>query len=389
MIFIFDERINRNNTNSVKWDLNSTIFGKEEVIPMWVADMDFKAPEQVLEALREVIDHGVFGYSTRTDSYYKAIIRWFEMYHDWKIEKDWISFTPGVVPGLKIAINAYTKPGDKVMIQTPVYYPFYDVIKNNERIIVKNEMIYTEKGYIIDFDDIEEKFKDDKLKLMILCSPHNPVGRVWTKDELEKIAGLAEKYNKLVISDEIHADLIYKGYKHLPFQKINEYTKNNTISFNAPSKTFNIAGLETANAVIPNFDLKEKFENSKSRYSSDLTNIFGIRGLEAAYNYGRDWLDNLLDYLQENIDFIEEYLENNIPQIKFVKPEGTYLLWLDMRELGDEDTVKEILINEAGVGLEEGSIFGEEGKGFFRMNIATTKEIIKKALFNIDKAFNK
>jgi cystathionine beta-lyase len=224
---------------------------------------------------------------------------------------------------------------------------------------------------------------------MILCSPHNPVGRVWTKDELEKIAFLAEKYNKIVISDEIHADLIYKGYKHTPFQKINEYTKYNTISFNAPSKTFNIAGLETANAVIPNFDLKNKFENSKSRYGSDLTTIFGIKGLEAAYNFGRDWLDNLLDYLQENIDFIEEFFENNIPKIKFVKPEGTYLLWLDMRELGDEDTVKDILINEAGVGLEEGSIFGEAGRGFFRMNIATTKEIIKKALLNIEKAFNK
>jgi cystathionine beta-lyase len=372
MIFIFDEKINRSNTNSVKWDLNETIFGKEEVIPMWVADMDFKAPNEVLDALKKIIDHGVFGYSTRTESYYNSIIRWFEIYHDWKIEKEWISFTPGVVPGLKIAINAYTKPGDKIMIQTPVYYPFYDVIKTNERVIVKNEMIYSKKGYIIDFDDLEKKFKDKNLKLFILCSPHNPVGRVWTKDELEKIANLAKKYNILVISDEIHADLVYKGYKHIPFQKISEYSKNNSISFNAPSKTFNIAGLETANAVIPNPELKKKFENSKARYSSDLTNIFGIRGLEAAYNYGRDWLEDLLDYLQENIDYIEQYLNNNIPQIKFVKPEGTYLLWLDMRELGDEDTVKDILINDAGVGLEEGSIFGEEGKGFFRMNIATT-----------------
>jgi cystathionine beta-lyase len=226
------------------------------------------------------------------------------------------------------------------------------------------------------------------MKLFILCSPHNPVGRVWKKEELKKIADLAEKYGKIVISDEIHADLVYKGFKHIPFQKISEYVKNNTITFTAPSKTFNIAGLETANAIIPNKELKELFEKTKTRYSSDLTNIFGIRGLEAAYNYGRDWLDELIWYLEENIDFIDEYFKSNIPQIKFFKPEGTYLLWLDMRELGDEETVKDILINKAGVGLEEGSIFGEGGKGFFRMNIATTRKIIEKALNNMNEAFN-
>ncbi|MDK2945645.1 MalY/PatB family protein [Geotoga petraea] len=388
MVNIFENIVNRKNTNSVKWDLNETIFGKSDVIPMWVADMDFKAPEEVLNALKEVVDHGVFGYPTRTDSYYNAIIRWFGIYHEWKIEKNWISFSPGVVPGLKIAINALTNPGDKILIQTPVYYPFYEVIKNNERKIVKNEMIYTDSGYIMDFEDLEDKFKDDKMKLFILCSPHNPVGRVWKKEELKKIADLAEKYGKIVISDEIHADLVYKGFKHIPFQKISEYVKNNTITFTAPSKTFNIAGLETANAIIPNKELKELFEKTKTRYSSDLTNIFGIRGLEAAYNYGRDWLDELIWYLEENIDFIDEYFKSNIPQIKFFKPEGTYLLWLDMRELGDEETVKDILINKAGVGLEEGSIFGEGGKGFFRMNIATTRKIIEKALNNMNEAFN-
>ncbi len=389
MICIFDKNIDRSNTNSVKWDLNETIFGKEEVIPMWVADMDFKAPKEVLEALYSIVDHGIFGYSTRTDSYYNSIIRWFEKYHNWKIDKKWISFSPGVVPGLKIAINAYTEPGDKIMIQSPVYYPFYDVIKKNNRNIAKNEMIYTDKGYIIDFENMEEQFKDDELKLFILCSPHNPVGRVWTKNELEKIAELAEKYNILVISDEIHADLVYKGNVHVPFATINEFTKQNTITFNAPSKTFNIAGLETANAIIPNRRLKHKFEKSKNRYSSDLTNIFGIKGLEAAYDYGRDWLDNLLDYLQDNINFIDKYLKENIPEITFVKPEGTYLIWLDMRKLGDEKKVKDILINEAGVGLEEGSIFGNDGTGFFRMNIATSRNIIEKALENIKYAFTK
>ncbi|MGM0640537.1 MAG: MalY/PatB family protein [Thermotogota bacterium] len=388
MIYIFDKNINRKNTNSVKWDLNETIFGKKEVIPMWVADMDFKAPKEVLDALTSIVDHGIFGYSTRTDSYYNSIIRWFEKYHDWKIEKEWISFSPGVVPGLKIAINAYTNPGDKIMIQTPVYYPFFDVIKNNDRKIVKNEMIYTDKGYIIDFEDMENKFKNDEIKLLILCSPQNPVGRVWKKTELKNIANLAEKYNKLVISDEIHADLVYRGNIHIPFASINDYTKENTITFNAPSKTFNIAGLETANAVIANKNLKDKFEESKNRYSSDLTNIFGIKGLEAAYNFGRDWLDQLLNYLQNNINFIDDFLKENIPEISFVKPEGTYLIWLDMRKLGNEKEVKDILINKAGVGLEEGSIFGNEGEGFFRMNIATNKDIIEKALRNIKLAFN-
>lgn len=389
MIYIFNKNINRKNTNSVKWDLNKSVFGKEEIIPMWVADMDFQAPPEVLESLNNIVEHGIFGYSTRTEGYYNAITNWFEKYHDWKIKKEWISFTPGVVPGLKIAINAYTKPNDAIMIQTPVYYPFYDVIKNNKRHVIKNEMIYTNEGYKMNFEDIEYKFKDDNLKMFILCSPHNPVGRVWTKEELEKLANLAEKYNKLIISDEIHCDLTYKGIKHTPFASINDYTKNNTITFNAPSKTFNIAGLEAANAIIINDNLKREFEKSKNRYSSDLANIFGIKGLEAAYNFGRDWLEKLLEYLEENINFIKKYLEENIPEISFVKPEGTYLLWLDMRNLGEEDHVKDILINKAGVGLEEGSIFGEEGKGFFRMNIATSKDIIEKALKNIKIAFNK
>lgn len=364
------------------------MFGKKDIIPMWVADMDFRAPTEVLDALKNVLDHGIFGYSIRTDSYYSAIINWWEKYHDWKIEKEWISFTPGVVPGIKIAINALTKPGDKIVIQTPVYYPFYDLIKKNERNIVKNEMIYTDNGYIINFEDLEEKFKDEEVKLFIFCSPHNPVGRVWNKEEVNKIAELVKKYGKKIISDEIHADLVYKNNKHIPFQKINEYTKNNTISFISPSKTFNIAGLETANAIISNKELKKLFDKTKEMYCSDLTNIFGIKALEAAYNKGRYWLDDLIIYLEENIKYVEDYLKTYMPKIKFVKPEGTYLLWLDMRELGDEDTVKNILINKAGVGLEEGSIFGKDGEGFFRMNIATSRKIIKKALNNIKNAFN-
>ena len=385
----FDEGVNREGTNAAKYDkkfLKET-FEVEDVLPLWVADMDFRAPDALLNALKNRINHGVFGYTIAPDTYYEAIINWFKRKHQWKIEKDWIKFAPGVVPAVNFIIQTFTRPGDKIIIQEPVYYPFKSQIESNGRIVLNNELIPKERTYDIDFEDFEKKCKEDRVKLFILCSPHNPVGRVWTKDELKRMGEICLENNVLVIPDEIHCDLIFPGFKHIHFATISEKFAQNSISCIAPSKTFNIAGLKTSYVVIPNEELRKAYTTTTSNLSIRGPGIIGIEATKAVYNDCEDWLDALLVYLKANFDYLKEYFESQFEKVKVFDLEGTYLPWIDFRGLEIEPKkLDEIIKKDAKVLLDDGAMFGEKGAGFQRFNIACPRKILKEAAEKITKA---
>jgi cystathionine beta-lyase len=383
----FNEIVDRKSTESVKWNGVKSLYGRDDVIPMWVADMDFKSPPDVIEALKQRAEHGIFGYPMLDEDYFVPFINWIKARHGIEIKKEWIVTTDGVVDALKIAILAYSKPGDNVVIQTPVYYPFYNIINSNGRMILKNSLKFENGSYSMDFDDLERKLSLKRTKLFILCNPHNPVGRVWKREELEKLVQLCIKHNVLLLSDEIHSDLVFSPNKHIPIFSISQDIKESSLTFYAPSKTFNLAGLKASFAVIPNEQLRSEYKNVIESLTSDNLNIFGMVAAKIAYERGEDWLDDLLNYLRGNIDYVYDFFNEKLPKVKLQKPEGTYLMWLDFRAYGDEQKVKEILVNKAKVGLEEGSIFGEEGKGFFRMNIGCPISMLKDACNNIYDAF--
>jgi len=383
----FDEIVDRRNTESAKWKAVKKLYGRDDIIPMWVADMDFKSPPEVIEVLKKRAEHGVFGYPMLDDDYFEPFINWIRDKHGIEIKKEWIVTADGVVDALKIAILAYSKPGDNVVIQTPVYYPFYKIIQSNGRMIIKNSLKFENANYSMDFDDLEKKLSLKRTKLFILCNPHNPVGRVWKSEELEKLVQLCIKHNVILLSDEIHSDLVFSPNKHIPIFSILEDIKNTSLTFYAPSKTFNLAGLKASFVVIPNEQLRTEYKNVIESLASESLNIFGMVAAKVAYEHGKDWLDDLLSYLRGNIDYVYDFFNKKLPNVKLQKPEGTYLMWLDFRAYGDEQKVKEILVNNAKVGLEEGSIFGEEGKGFFRMNVGCPISILQKACNGIYDAF--
>ncbi|OAA31711.1 cystathionine beta-lyase [Kosmotoga arenicorallina S304] len=387
MRYDFDRIVDRRGTSSYKWDMLEEIFGSDDLLPMWVADMDFRSPPALIEALTERAKHGVFGYTARNDGFYQSFIDWVKVRHDWDIKRKWIIASPGVVPSIAIAVQAFTKPGEKVLLQTPVYYPFFDVIKNNNRELAVNELRYSNGRYEMDFDSLEKEI-DDKTKLLILCSPHNPVGRVWTKDELKTLGEICLRKGVIVLSDEIHSDIVYSGSKHTPFAKISEELSEISITCMAPSKTFNIAGLETSLTIVPNSKLRKVFENRLyDQLFMRLGNIFGINATEMAYRHGKEWLDELLEYLERNRDYAVKYINENIPGIKPVKPEGTYLLWLDFRGLGMNDNeIRNLLLHRAKVALGHGPIFGKGGEGFQRLNFACPRTLLEKGLAKIEKA---
>ncbi|MDT8717204.1 pyridoxal phosphate-dependent aminotransferase [Clostridium sp. 19966] len=379
MLYNFDEVIERRNTNSVKWDR-----GQQDVLPLWVADMDFKAAEPIINALEGKIKEGIFGYTIHPKKYYEAVVSWMERRHNLHVEEDWILFCPGVVPALNFIIKALTNPGDKVMIQTPVYHPFYRVIKNNSCEVVENELIFDGNKYEMDYEDLEKKASDPKVKLMILCSPHNPVGRVWKEEELKRLGDICLRNNVIVVSDEIHNDLILGGNKHINFASINNEFSNNTITCTSPSKTFNLAGLQVSNIIIQNKEIREKVENILELNEIGEPNAFAVDALIAAYEQGEEWLNQLIRYLDKNVEYISDYLKENIPEIKLIKPEGTYLLWLDCRELGMKgEELNKFFMDKAKVWLNDGRMFGAKGEGFVRMNVACPKSIIEKALTKI------
>ena len=382
----FDQIIDRKNTKCYKWDYNKEIFGKEELLSMWVADMDFQAPQKVLEILRKRVDHGIFGYTGLTDSFYDSIINWMKNRFNWKIKKDWIIATPGIVPSINFAIQTYTEMNDKILVQTPVYYPFFTSIENNDRKLVVSELKLIDDHYEMDFADLEKKLADD-VKMMILCSPHNPVGRVWRLDELQRLSELCLKYNVLLISDEIHSDLLFSNNKHIPIPTISKHIANNSLTMFAPSKTFNVAGLSLSFVIIPNKKIRAKFQRTLQDLGLHLSNLFGIEALEASYKFGRKWLEELLIYIEDNYIFVQQFLQNNIPQIKAIKMDGTYLLWLDCRELDlSQEELVSFFINKAGLALNDGIKFGKGGKGFMRMNIGCSQKLVKQALKQLESA---
>jgi cysteine-S-conjugate beta-lyase len=388
MNYDFDKLHDRRQTGSIKWDFNQKIFGREDILPLWVADMDFPAPNAVVEALVNRAKHGIYGYTDGMEGYYDALIDWMKERHGWSIELEWLVFSPGIVPALNELVRAFTKPGEKILLQSPVYHPFFHAIRNHGREVVNNQLILTRGRYMIDFKDLEEKFATG-VKMMIFCSPHNPVGRVWSREELEELGRLCLTYDVLVVSDEIHSDLIYEGHQHIPFASLSNELASHSIVCTAPSKTFNLAGLQTSNLIIPNHDYREIYKSSVSLTGIHHPNVFGITALESAYRHGREWLDQLMLYLKGNVEFLTSFIERELPQIGVVQPEGTYLVWLDFRSLGLEPKdLQEFLVHKAGVGLNAGYGFGPGGEGFERINLGCPRSVLEEGLERIKTAIH-
>lgn len=382
----FDEIIDRENSDSLKYNWRERIFGKEDIIPLWVADMDFKSPDFCIKAIEERLSHPVLGYYSYPDSFYDSIIWWMRKRHQWEIKKDWIYFTPGVVPALAAAVLAYTNEGDNVLVQTPVYHPFYYSIANQKRNILKNPLKLVNERFEIDFEDLEEKLKQG-VKLMLFCNPHNPLARAWEKDVLERIGKLCLKYNCIVVSDEIHSDLILPSYSHNPMARISKEISNNTITLMAPSKTFNLAGLATAEVIIENKILRKRFTgvlyDGLHLFSG---NVFGMVALQAAYSEeGEEWLVELMEYIQGNLDLLRDFISKNHPRIKLLKHEATYLAWMDFSNYNlSHKELMNVLVNEAMLGFNDGEIFGEEGKMKMRINLALPRQKLAQALKQLE-----
>ncbi len=395
MKYDFDRVIDRKNTDCLKWDTVGSVFGNEAVLPLWVADMDFAVAEPITEALRKRVEHEVYGYTPPSSSVVEAVVERMWRKYGWKVEADWLVFTPGVVPALHVALRAFTHPGDEVIIQGPVYYPFWSAVTGNGAVVANNQLRLKKGRYEMDFEDLEAKFASkltgmmpspSRVTMIILCSPHNPVGRVWGKDELTRLGEIVIKNGAMVVSDEIHCELLFRGWQHTPFASISEEFARHSVICMAPSKTFNLAGLEASSIIIPDKKLRDRFNATRAGILPR-PNVFGLVAMEAAYRYGDEWLGQLLDYLEKNRDFLMDYFAERIPRIKVIRPEGTYLVWLDCQGLGMEPLgLRAFMREKAMVGLDDGFLFGPSGAGFQRLNIACPRSILKAALKRIETA---
>jgi cystathionine beta-lyase len=395
MKYDFDKIYSRQDTNCAKWDAVKTIFGSEDVIPMWVADMDLPTARPIVEALETRARHEFYGYTQPGPGLIEAIVERLKRKFNWLIEPEWIVFTPGVVPALNIAVRSLTRPGDEIVLQEPVYYPFFPVVKQNGCQVLTNQLKLSDGHYEIDFADLESKFgprtgmrdTQGRVRAIILCNPHNPIGRLWDKEELRRVGDIVIGSGATVISDEIHCEILFKGYRHTPFASISKEFEQNCILCMAPSKTFNLAGLQASSIIIPNKNLRDSF--NEARVGIPGSNIFGLTAMEAAYRYGDEWLEQLLDYLQKNLEFTLKYFAEKIPRITVIKPQATYLLWLDCRGLGlDDMALRSFMRERAKIGLDDGFLFGAGGSGFQRMNIACPRSILEEALHRIEVAVN-
>jgi cystathionine beta-lyase len=399
MGFNFDEEIDRIGTQCTKWEFimkgdqlvyrNQTHPNQagDRLLPLWVADMDFRCPPAVVEAITDRARHGVYGYSYPCDSYYEAVIGWMDRRHGWTIDRDWIVHTPGVVPALHMLVQTFVEPGEKVIVQRPVYYPFFDAIESNQAQIVSNSLVYSDGDYAMDFEDLARKAADPAVKMAILCSPHNPVGRVWTREELIRFGEICLENDVLVVSDEVHNDLIYRDQTFTTFAKISADFARRSIVCTAASKSFNLAGLRFSNIVISNPALRERFASTVRRSGLYGAGPFGIVAVEAAYNFGEAWLDAAMDYIEANCQFMIDFLAEHLPQLRVIRPQGTYLVWVDWRALGLAPAKrKSLLMEQARVYLDEGELFGPEGEGFERFNIACPRSILEEALNRIKDA---
>lgn len=389
MKYDFDAVVDRRGTNSLKYDFALERGYPADALPLWVADTDFAAPPEVIRALHAVVDHGIFGYTDAKPEDIKPIQAWFAQRHGWTFQPEWMLFAPGVVFAVAAAINAVTQAGEGVLIQRPVYYPFANMIQRNDRRLVNNPLCYKNGRYEMDFADFERKITEENVKLFILCSPHNPVGRVWSKDELTRVGEICARHGVVVLSDEIHCDFTFPGYRHTMFPALGAAFEQNCILCTAPSKTFNLAGLQLANMIVPNPDLRQKVRRAVGATGYSHPGAFSLAGVRAAYQYGAQWLEELLAYLKGNVDFTREYLAAKLPQVKLVEPEGTYLLWLDFRALGlSKEALERLIVDRARLWLDSGAMFGPEGDGFERINIACPRSVLRQALGRLEEAVN-
>lgn len=380
MQYNFDSIIDRSGNHAAKYDERGKKFGRDDVIPLWVADMDFKTAQPIIDALREKAEQGIFGYTTRPEFYFDAICGWQERRNGWKIDKSLIGFCLGVVPALSTIVREFTEKGDKVLIQTPVYSEFYDVVEALDRTVVENPLVRGEDGrYSVDFEDFEKKLTG--VKLFMLCSPHNPVGLVWSREDLTRMAELCLSYGVLLVSDEIHSDLVFGGKKHIPTATLSPRIRDSVITCISGTKTFNLAGLQASSVVFPNAQYKKKFEAFWNGMDVHRNNSFSLVAMEAAFNRGEEWLEQLLVYLEGNFRFVKEYCERNIPEIKTFLPEATYLMWLDCTALGlDNEGLRRFFIEKAGLGLNEGYTFHRSLSGFMRLNAACPRPVLQQAM---------
>ena len=386
MKYNFDEIIDRNGSSCVKWDIAEKYFEAKDLLPMWVADMDFKTPDFIVNAVKKRAAHEIYGYTVRPDSYYQSMIDWIGRLHKWKIEKEWIVFSPGIVPAVNMAVMAYTQPGDKIIVQPPVYFPFFSAVRDNGRQLVYNQLKLNNGRYDMDFEDLESKI-DNRTKMIIISNPHNPGGSAWTKVELSKLGEICIKHKILLISDEIHSDLVLPPFKHTVAANISKEIANITISMMAPSKTFNLAGMASSSVIISNPKLRNDFQVFLDRVHVGMGNLFGMVASEAAYTFGKEWLDKMLDYVKGNLDYMEKYIEEYIPKIKMIRPEATYLVWLDFRELGlSNEELKHFILKKAKLGLNNGPVFGPGGDGFQRINVACPRSLVEEAMSRLKNA---
>jgi len=384
----FDEIINREGTDCIKYDWRSEVFGKADVIPMWVADMDFRTPSFVTDAISERLKHEILGYSFRPDSYFDAFIGWVSALHGWNIRREWIEFSPGVVPALNMCTLAYTDAGDEIIIQPPVYTPFHGAVKDHGRKLLYNNLKETAGGWVMDFEGLRKTITP-ATKMIIISNPHNPVGRAWQHAELAELVDICSTNGIVILSDEIHSDLVLPGNVHVPLASLSDRAAAITVTCMAPSKTFNLAGLSTSSMIIPDAGLREKYRKILVGLHLHLGNIFGNVASEAAYSKGSEWRSEMIRYIQGNIDLVIDYCHAHLPQIKPVKPEATYMMWLDCRQMGlSGKELHRFFIEKAGVGMNEGSAFGPGGEGFMRINLACPRSVVEKALKQIDRAVN-
>ncbi len=384
----FDEIIPREGTDCIKYDARRKIFKSADLLPLWVADTDFRTPDFIIKAIKKRAEHEIFGYTFKPDSFFRSVQGWMQRRHNWTVKKGWISFSPGVVAGLTLAIEAFSNPGDSVIVQPPVYFPFFSCVKGLGRELLQNPLVIENGRYTFNFKDLRSKIKNNT-RLLLLCNPQNPGGMVWKPEELEELSRICLENDIIIISDEIHSDLVYKGNRHTPVAMVSEEAANNSVILMAPSKTFNIAGLATSVVIIPDKKKYDLYEKKLNTGHLGMGNIFGSVALEAAYNYGDEWLEGLLEYLWDNYLCLETYFKNNLPKVKVMKPEATYLIWLDFREYGmDDNELSNFIVRKAKVGLNNGARFGIEGNGWMRLNTGCPRSVLAEGLERLGKAFS-
>ena len=386
MNYNFDEIIDRKNTDAVKLERCKALFGTENVLPLWVADMDFRTPDFILDTIRERLQHPILGYSVPPKGFNDAFVKWVNEHHQWNITATQVGFVPGIVPALSFAVQCFTQPGDEIIVQPPVYYPFFNVIRNNNRRVVTNPLIEVDGKFVIDFDDFESKITD-KTKLFILCNPHNPGGKVWSAETLRRIDEICTRRNILVISDEVHADMVHRGHSHVPYASVSETAAQGSVTFMAPTKVFNMPGVVSSSYIIQNPEIRASFAHFLEAAEMNTGNLFAYLTTVACYEKGEEWRVAMLDYVQDNIRYVIDYLKVNLPCIKPMEPEASFLLWLDCRELGmDTDELHHFFAHKAGLGLNKGSVFGEGGEFHLRLNVACPRAILVQAMKQLSAA---